>query len=113
MTAPLPPGISIANVTITGPVNLFDPTSITQPILAAIAASQATTGAHMSELDDRLADIQATEDSNTADIARLITDFENAGSLTADQVAKLDALKQHLLDNQAAIDAADPAAPVA
>lgn len=78
-------------------------------ILAAITASTATTGARMSQLDDRLAEIQTIEDSNTADLARLIADFENAGTLTADQTAKLDVLKQHLLDNQASIDAADPA----
>ena len=80
MTAPLPPGISIQTVTITGPVNLFNPESITGPILAAIAASTATTGAHMSELDDRLADIQAAEAGQTASLSRLITDFEAAGT---------------------------------
>ena len=89
-----------------------DASAITAPILAALAASTATTGAHMSELDDRLADLQATADGNTAAIARLVADFEAAGSLTDAQRAKLDALKQHLLDNQATIDAADPAAPV-
>jgi hypothetical protein len=63
----------------------------------------------MSELDDRLDDLAAAEDSNTAALARLIADFEGAGNLTDDQRAKLDALKQHIVDNQAAIDAADPA----
>ena len=113
MTAPLPPGISIDTVTITGPVNLFNSESITAPILAAIAASTATTGAQMTQLDDKITEIQAAEAGQTADLLRLITDFENAGQLTQAQSDALDAVKQHLVDNQAAIDAVDPNAPVA
>ena len=113
VTAPLPPGISIQTVTITGPVYLTDPNAIVAPILAAIAASTATTGAKMTQLDDKITEIQAAEAGQTADLLRLITDFENAGQLTQAQSDALDAVKQHLVDNQAAIDAVDPNAPVA
>lgn len=69
-------------------------------------------GRKIMELDDILADIATQEDSNTADLARLLADFENApGTLTDAQRTALSALKQHLVDNQASIDAADaPAA---
>jgi uncharacterized coiled-coil protein SlyX len=67
----------------------------------------------MAELDDRLADLQAAEDTNTAKLARLITDFEAAGTLTPDQTAALDALKAEIVGNSDAIDAADPEVPPA
>lgn len=82
-------------------------------ILAAIAASTSTTGVRMSELDDRISEIQAAEAGQTASLARLITDFESVGTLTAEQTERLAAIKQHLVDNQAQIDAVDPAAPPA
>ena len=69
---------------------------------------------HMAELDDRLAELQAAEDTNTASLARLIADFEAApGTLNDAQRAALDALKAEIVGNAAAIDAADPAAPPA
>ncbi len=63
---------------------------------------------HMSALDDRLADLQAAEDTNTAKLATLLADFENAGTLTDAQTAALDALKNEIVGNSASIDAADP-----
>lgn len=88
-----------------------DAAAIITPILAAIAASTTTTGARMSQLDDEISQIQAAEAGQTASLARLITDFENAGTLTPAQQDALDAIKQHLVDNQTQIDAVDPAAP--
>lgn len=65
---------------------------------------------HMSEIDDRIADLQAAEDTNTGKLARLITDFESKGELTDEQRAALDALKAEIVGNSDAIDAADPEA---
>jgi peptidoglycan hydrolase CwlO-like protein len=76
--------------------------------LAAILAGINHLETHMSELDDRLADLKAATDTNTAKLATLIADFEAAGTLTPAQQAALDALKAEVVGNSAAIDAADP-----
>lgn len=63
----------------------------------------------MAELDDRLAELAAAEETNTAKLATLIADFESApGTLNDAQRAALDALKAEIVGNSAAIDAADP-----
>ena len=80
--------------------------------LAAVLAGINHLETHMSELDDRLADLKAVTDTNTAKLATLIADFEAAGTLTPAQTAALDALKAEVVGNSAAIDAADPNAAV-
>lgn len=99
------------NITVSGDLHLHtvDPDAITAPILAALAHTQ---GAIMSDLDDRIADLKAAVDTNSAKLATLITDFEAAGTLTADQQTAFDALKAEVVGNSAAIDAADPNAAV-
>lgn len=98
-------------ITVTGDlhIHLNDPDAIIQPILAALAGAK---GEIMSQLDDQLAELKAAVDTNSAKLAVLITDFENAGSLTPEQQAALDALKAEVVGNSDAIDAADPNAAV-
>jgi len=99
------------HITVAGPVtvNHVDYDHITRIIQAALAHTE---GDIMSQLDDKLAEIQAVETTNSAKLATLIQDFENAGSLTDAQTAALDALKNEIVGNSAAIDAADPNVPV-
>jgi hypothetical protein len=98
-------------ITVTGDlhIHIADPDQIVHPILAALAQ---TKGAIMAQLDDKLAELKAAVDTNSAKLAVLITDFENAGSLTPEQQTALDALKAEVVGNSDAIDAADPNAAV-
>jgi len=98
-------------ITVTGDLHIHvnDPDAVTTPILAALAQ---TKGAIMAQLDDQLAELKAAVDTNSAKLAVLITDFENAGSLTPEQQTALDALKAEVVGNSDAIDAADPNAAV-
>lgn len=99
------------HITVTGPVtvNNIDYDRITRTVTAALAHTE---GDIMSQLDDRLADLQAAETTNSAKLATLIQDFESAGTLTQAQTDALDALKNEVVGNSANIDAADPNAVV-
>lgn len=74
----------------------------------ALAINRNEQEQHMTELDDRLAEIAADEDAEHAQLARLIQDFEAAGTLSDAQVQALDAIKSHITGDTAAIVTADP-----
>jgi microcystin degradation protein MlrC len=65
---------------------------------------------HMSELDDRLAEIAADEGAEHTQLARLIQDFEDApgAGLSDAQRQVLDQIKSHVVGDTAAITDADP-----
>lgn len=75
-----------------------------------LVALRVQEGIAFMEIDDRLADLAAAEDTNTSKLARLIADFESRGTLTDDQRAAFDAIKSEIVGNAASIDAADPEA---
>jgi hypothetical protein len=109
VTAPLPPGISIANVTITGPVNLFDPAAIINPILDRLAALEHTMTQAFADVESALAALDTQTDALITAEAADRAAFDSLSNVVLAFIANLPApgevlTPEHAAQAQAIVD---------
>ena len=86
-------------------------TAALAPKFVRIERALRSLGGDMSELDDKLTELEQAEAAEAVDLARALGDLRDAvaGKLSADEVARFDALVTQAGKNVADIDSVDPA----